>query len=211
MSVPILTIPEEAFNPASYTRSRRNDSSLLRFLIQLTRGSALALVVAYILGLLALRPLMELTSSQRLDFLEECRARLTALYLNAASRVNFIPIVAITKPGRPGKVYADALCQTDDVKENDHKVSPIETLGADTILEKLQKLSAGLAKCTSHTIDEMPHYKLTDLALKDFQSKSDLVYFNQRNLFVDQDKKNLVHNVRSEIRAIKGMYMSGQA
>lgn len=214
MAVPILTIPEGAFDPSAYSASPHNKkkSQLLQYLLRLTNGSATLLVLAYIIGLFALKPLLELTATRRLDFLEKCRGKLRDLYLNAIGRVNYIPIVAINKHDGSGKLYADAICQTDDLKDD----QDIGSLGQDAILTKLQKLSALIEKCLGFLVKDMDHYRVIDFALKDLQQKTDLTIFNQRELFSGNStgpkttKKNLALDVKNEIRGIKGMYMSGQ-
>lgn len=213
MSVPILTIPETAFEASAYTSGHRRNSHLLRFLLRLTNGSAAALVVAYIVGLLALRPLMERTVLQRLDFLETCRGKLRDLYLNAIGRVNYIPIVAINRGDGSGKLYADAVCQTDDAPkegadgEQDLAMAPVVT--------KLQKVLERLAECVSFQVAEFPHYKVLDFGLKDLRQKTDLVFFDQRKIFsgtlTAPRPPNMAQEVKNEIRSIKGMYMSGKA
>lgn len=214
MSVPILTIPESAFDPNAYTAGRRQQTKLIRYLLSLTRGSAGLLVLAYLVGLFGIKPLMELATSQRLDFLEACRGKLRDLYLNVIGRVNYIPIVAINKNDGSGKRYADAVCQTEDL--NAKEPQP-EALGLEAVQAKLTKLSDVLRQCDSYESTKLPHYKVMDFLLKDFRQKTDMVYFNQRELF-DKKKeanskekaKNLAQEVKTNIRLIKGMYMSGQ-
>lgn len=217
MAVPILTIPEGAFDPSAYTSSphsyNRRKSRIIQYLLKLTHGSATALIIAYVIGLFVLKPLMELMASRRLEILEKSRGKLRDLYLNIIGRVNYIPIVAISKNDGSGKLYADAVCQTDDSKEDESG-----SLGMDEVLQKLRKLGASLKECQSYQVSEMPHYKVVDFALKDLQQKTDMTFFNQRELFSGKvttgtktRQRNLAQEVRNEIRGIKGMYMSGQA
>lgn len=213
MSVPILTIPESSFDPTAYTGVRRQ-SNLVRYLLTLTRGSAGLLVLAYLVGLFAIKPLLELTTVQRLDFLEACRGKLRDLYLNVIGRVSYIPIVAINKKDGSGKRYADAICQTDDL--NAKEPTP-EDLGLEAVREKLSKLSAVLSQCDSYLTAQMPHYKVVDFQIKDFRQKTDMVLFNQREIFEEpkgpqsrEKSKNLAVEVKNNIRRIKGMFMSGQ-
>lgn len=218
MSIPILAIPEAAFDASAYNiAAKRRNSSLLQYILRLTKGSAAALVVAYLVGYFALRPLMEKAFSQRLELLEACRGSLRDLYLNAIGRVSYIPIVAISKNDGSGKLYADAVCQTEDVHKSKEEEDNEESLGMRVVVTKLKKLLERLNECLSFQVDEFPHYKVIDYALKDLRQKTDLVFFDQRKLFsgTEQQKTpkpvNLAHETRNEIRNIKGMYMSGQA
>ena len=74
----------------------------------------------------------------------------------------------------------------------------------------------------SYSTSELSNYKSINYSIKDLQNKSDLVYFNQNDLFVldnivtvtsgtTMKKKDLAVETRNEIRSIKGLYMSGQA
>lgn len=216
MAVPILTIPESAYDPASYNPGIRPKSQLLQYLLRLTHGSASLLVLGYLVGYFILKPLMELTTNQRLDYLEACRGKLRDLYLNVVNRVNYIPIVAINKNDGSGKLYADSVCQTEDLKKPQDEEGQ-ETLGLQSVHARLTKLADTLKQCHSYQASEIPHYKVVDFLLKDFQQKTDMVYFNQRELFEVEGEKNskegarnLARDVKNNIRSIKGMYMSGQ-
>lgn len=172
------------------------------------------MILAYLVGLIAIKPLLELTTSQRLDFLEACRGKLRDLYLNVIGRVSYIPIVAINKNDGSGKRYADAICQTDDL--NAKEPTP-EALGLEAVREKLSKLSAVLSQCDSYLTAQMPHYKVVDFLIKDFRQKTDMVLFNQQEIFEEAKKphskeksKNLAVEAKNNIRRIKGMFMSGQ-
>lgn len=215
MVVPILTIPESAFDPTAYTIGRKRQSKLIRYILTLTRGSAGLLILAYLVGLFALKPLMEITTSQRLDFLETCRAKLRDLYLNIIGRVDYIPIVAINRNDGSGKLYADAVCQTEDLQTQQEDLA-IEALNLGAVHEKMSKLSDTLKQCVSYLTSGMPHYKVVDFLLKDLRQKTDMVYFNQRELFDVKEtqgktkSRNLAQEVKTSIRGIKGMYMSGQ-
>lgn len=213
MSVPILTIPETAFDPSAYTGVRRQ-SNLVRYLLTLTRGSAGLLILAYLVGLFAIKPLLELTTIQRLDVLAACRGRLRDLYLNVIGRVNYIPIVAINKNDGTGKRYADAICQTNDLSAKEPESG---ALGLESVHEKISKLAEVLKQCNGFLVAQMPHYRVADFLVKDFKQKTDMVYFNQRELFEEpkdprskEKSKNLALEVKNNIRRIKGMFMSGQ-
>lgn len=221
MAVPVLTIPESAFDPSAYTPGSRKQSQLLRYLLSLTRGSAGLLILAYVVGLFAFKPLMELTVTQRLDFLEACRGKLRDLYLNLIGRVSYIPIVAINRNDGSGKLYADSVCQTQDLHKQQQEQT-LEVLGLGAVHLKLSKLSLALKQCHSYLVSEMPHYKVVDFLLKDFRQKTDMVYFNHRELFLAKDEskgakgskspngRNLAQEIKTSIRSTKGMYMSGQ-
>lgn len=215
MAVPILTIPEAAFDPAAYTLAQRRQSRLVKYLLTLTRGSAVFLVLAYVVGLFALKPLMESTALQRLDFLEAARGKLRDLYLNVINRVNYIPIVAINKKDGSGKLYADSVCQTEDLQQKEDEQKE-EKLGLGGIHGKLTKLHQVLKQCDSFLTSELPHYKVVNFQLKDFRQKTDMVYFNQRELFEapkegkEKKSRNLAQEVKTNIRSVKGMFMSGQ-
>lgn len=216
MSVPILTIPETAFDPRRYVTAR-TQNNLLKFLVKLLRGSSLFLVLAYLVGIFGLRPLMETTISQKLDFLQNCRGQLRDLYLNVIGRVKHIPIVAIHKEGASGKLYADAICQTDETTQK-HDVVTDDALGMDSVGTGLHRLSEALERCAGFQTGQLPHYRVVEYCLKDFRQKIDLLYFNQRTLFsgatdngTKQASKNMSQEVKTEIRGVKGLYMSGFA
>lgn len=231
MSVPILTIPEGAYDLSSYTSTplqyNRRRSRLLAYLIKLTHGSAIALVLVYIIGLFVLKPLLETKTERHYEFLEFFRGKLRDCYLNLVGRVSYIPIVALNKNG---KMYADAIIQTDDsFKRPEDASETSDKLNQTLLLKKLRKLNKILSECTSFQVSEIPHYKITNFSIKDFQNKADIVYFNSNELFsVDTPvtttnkstkvdpanahrKKNLSTEIKNDIRSIKGLYMSGQA
>lgn len=210
MSVPVLTIPESAFDASSYV-SRRSRSHLLRFLLTLTRLSALALILSYITGHLLIKPLMEKTTEQRLELLETYRTKLRDLYITVMGKVQYIPAIGFDKNGS-GKVYADAVCQTTGAAPE--QKSSEDFLAQDAVHEKLQLLLSALARCSGYLVHEMQHHSVIDHALKDLRQKTDMVYFDQHKLFngTDGDQRdNMAQSVKRSIRSIKGMYMSGQA
>lgn len=220
MSVPRITIPESAFDPSSYnlsSRRRRNAGTLL-FILQLTRGSALAVFLAYFIGILALRPLMATVALQRLDYLEECRSKLRDLYLNVITRVKVIPIVGFDKKlgAHTKKVYVDAICQTDDLSEEAEKIDPVDTLGQTAVANKLSALSDSLRRVSAYLSANVPHYNSVNFTIKDLRQKADLVLFNQSELFAappgaPRKTKNVSEDVKTSIRSIKGLFMSGKA
>ncbi|GEQ70394.1 hypothetical protein JCM33374_g4071 [Metschnikowia sp. JCM 33374] len=220
MTVPILTIPESAFNPGAYTTSQKaRHSGLLRFIVSLCRTSSAALIAAYIVGILVLRPLMATSVAQRTEFLESCRAHLRDLYLKVIRRVEYIPIVSIERArgGQPRKIYADSVCQTEDLQQRTKAQPDEKTLGQDLVAEKLHGLVETLRQCRGHVTGGVDHVKVVDFSLKDLRQKSDFVYFDQTKLFNDPapaaSKKptNLAREVKQSIRGIKGMFMSGRA
>lgn len=212
--IPVVTIPEAAFDPSAYVLTRRaRRSKLLIFLLKLTRFSALALVAAYVVGLLAIKPLMLTAAEQRLEVLEACRVRLRDLYLTVIGRVEHIPIIGMD---RQGKVYADAVCQTEDLQRKQKLQNPTDSFNQDQVLSKLKGLSARLRECLAYQMDQLAHYKVVDFTLKDLKQKTDMVIFDQTKLFTVQEANqtkplNLSREVRNNIRGIKGMFMSGQA
>lgn len=226
MAVPVLTIPEGAFDPAGYTNGpKRRRSRLLAYLIRLTNGSAGLLTVIYLLGYFVIKPLLETKASRRLELLEKCRFKLRDVYLSLIDKVSYIPIVAVNKNG---KLCADAVVQTEDTsftkeREQARRIKEEnDVLGQTRLASSLSKLSRRLTECTAFLVLEMPHYKIVDAQVKEFQSKADLVYFNSNDLFSVQGavdtsangivrRKNLALEARNEIRSIKGLYMSGQA
>lgn len=227
MSVPILTIPEGAYDLSSYTSTplqyNRRKSRLLGYLINLTHGSAITLVVLYIIGLFVLKPLLETKTERHYEFLEYFRGKLRDCYLNLVGRVSYIPIVAINKNG---KLYADAIVQTDDSYKRAGDAEEADKLSQTQLLKKFKKLNKTLGECISYQVSEIPHYKTTNFAIKDFQNKADIVYFNSNDLFsVDTPvsmpaqtesksahrKRNLSTDIKNDIRSIKGLFMSGQA
>ncbi|RCK54941.1 hypothetical protein Cantr_04461 [Candida viswanathii] len=216
MSVPILTIPESAFDPTMYGGNPlRSKSQLLIYLMKLTNRSSFALVLIYLIGYFAIRPLMETNIARRLEYLDAVRGKLRDFYLRAITKVQHIPIVAIK---RNGKLYADEIVQTNESKEDNDKLSQ------DKLCKSLHKLSILLNEgVKSYSTTQLSNYSSINYAIKDFQNKSDLVYFNQSELFVlDNDatplvsgttirKKDIAVETKNEIRSIKGLYMSGHA
>lgn len=220
MSVPKLTIPEAAYSPDAFqsltTVQRR--TSLFQFLLRLTNGSAAVLVAAYIVGLVALKPLMATTASRRLQYIEHFRHKIRDFYLDIISRVNHVPIVGIQREKGVGKVYAEAVCQTDLSRDKDLQGNDVDNIGTGSIHEKLESLHNVLSRCSSFSLSDMPHYRSTDYAIKDFQQKTDMVYFSHKELFSETTQgadnkprvRNLSQEAKNEIRGIKGLYMSGQ-
>lgn len=245
MSVPILTIPESSFDPASYnnlntaniTNSKsKSQSQILLYIIKLTRRSSIGLILFYILGLFIIKPLMELNVTRRKDYLDYIRGKLRDFYLKSITKVQYIPIVAI-KNKQTGKLYSDAIIQTDN-NNNNNKLSTNSTggddsddrLGQNQLYKKLTKLSLLLTEgIRNYSTIELSNYKSINYSIKDLQNKSDLVYFNQNDLFVMDNggggggvssimttsgntmkKKDLAVETKNEIRSIKGLYMSGQ-
>lgn len=236
--VPLLTIPEAAYDPSAYTSSpqqyNRRRSRLIAYLVKLTHGSAIALTAIYIIGIFVLKPLLETTANRRYELLEQFRSKLRDCYLNLIGRVNYIPIVAINKNDGSGKLYADAICQTTDsyldssrrktFVEEEEELEKTDKLYQGRLISRLSRLSEILKNCAAYQVDDIPSYKTTSFALKDFQDKADLIYFNSNELFTvqpeDKDaslvklttpkKRNLAVDAKNEIRSIKGLYMSGQ-
>ena len=105
MSVPILTIPESSFDPASYnnlntanitkSQNQNHNHKFLLYIIKLTRRSSIGLILFYILGLFIIKPLMELNVTRRKDYLDYIRGKLRDFYLKSITKVQYIPIVAI--------------------------------------------------------------------------------------------------------------------
>ncbi|KAG7662311.1 uncharacterized protein J8A68_004205 [[Candida] subhashii] len=229
-SVPILTIPETSYDPSIYSlKTKRGKSQLLIYLIKLTHGSGITLIIAYVLGLFVLKPLLETNATRRLEVLELVRGKVRDLYLNLIGRVSYIPIVGIKRPGS-NKLYADAVVQTDDslldrmriIDKNDPSKDDEDKLGQGRLYNKLKQLSTRLTNdCRGYDSMEMHSYKSVNYAIRDLQSKADMIYFNSNDLFVPDTamlafdnklpKRNLAVEARNEIRSIKGLYMSGQA
>lgn len=235
--VPILTIPESAYDPTTYTLSPHQysgrKSKLLAYLIRLTHGSAITLTLAYMIGLFVLKPLLKTTASRRYELLEQFRSKLRDCYLNLIGRVSYIPIVAINKNDGSGKLYADAICQTTDsymdstryksIDEKDEELNRNDKLFQGRLTTRLARLCEVLKNCEAYHSEEIPSYKTVNFALKDFQNKADLTYFNSNELFTTSAentdssrgtpsaprKRNVAVDTKNEIRSIKGLYMSG--
>ncbi|PVH16089.1 uncharacterized protein CXQ87_003953 [Candidozyma duobushaemuli] len=220
MSIPIVTIPEAAFDAAGLAGVvARRRSRLFQYFLKLTNGSAALLILAYIIGIFGIRPLLETRAFRRLDLLESARSKLRDLYLNVIGRVEHIPIVALHRPGTK-KLYAEAVCQTSDSQASDDtELKNIRTLGSEKLYQKLGVLNAGLKQCTSFSIGELPSYRSVDSSIKQFQQKTDNAFFSHRDMFFrdvlqadgTSKEKNLASEAKGEIRGIKGLFMSGQA
>ncbi|KAI5952505.1 hypothetical protein KGF54_003372 [Candida jiufengensis] len=215
-SVPILTIPESSFDPSVYNlRNPNSKSQLLIYLIKLTHGASLSLIITYAIGLFILKPLLETKNERRLELLECIRNNLRDFYLKAITKISYIPIVAIR---RSNKLYSDAICQTESSskdKELNDKLSQTE------LHLKLKKMSILLNEnVRTYKMQDMSNYKSINYAIKDLQNKSDLVYFDDTEVFMIDNgydklgnkikRKNIVVDTKNEIRSIKGLYMSGQ-
>ncbi|ODV66129.1 hypothetical protein HYPBUDRAFT_112353 [Hyphopichia burtonii NRRL Y-1933] len=212
MSIPILTIPEGAYDLSAYTstptRYGQRQSRLLKYLINLTKGSSVTITLVYLLAIFLIKPLLETKTERHYDYLEFYRGKLRDLYISLIGRVSYIPIVAIN---RNGKLHSDACVQTDEAENQP------DSLNQGTLVKKMGKLSKVLRECESFNIDELPHYKTTSYSVKDFQNNIDMVYFNSNEIFsVDVNhenglkKKNLASDIKHEIRHMKGLFMSGQ-
>lgn len=219
MSIPIVTIPEAAFDAAGLAGvAARRKSRLVLYLFRLTNGSAVVLILAYLVGIFGIKPLLETRVFRRLEILELTRTKLRDLYLNAIGRVEHIPIVALHKPGTK-KLYAEAVCQTESSQASDDtEINNIRTLGQEKLFQKLGVLGAGLRQCTSYLISEIPSYRLVESSVKQFQQKTDQSFFSHRDMFFrdvlqpdgKSREKNLAQEAKGEIRGIKGLFMSGQ-
>lgn len=210
--IPVLTIPETAYEPSRFL-TRNKKSRIAAYIFQLTRGSAAALTIAYILAFFAIKPLLETTAERRLEVLEHFRHKLRDCYLSIIGRVSRIPIVAINKNG---KVYADAIVQTElnsDAKAQEDKLKQGE------LVLRLEVLSNRLKEATPYLKAEIPHYGVSNFALKELQNKVDLVFFGDGTPFCYREvekngvkrKVNVATEARDEVRTIKGLFMSGQA
>ncbi|KAL7667247.1 Uncharacterized protein ABC855_g910 [[Candida] zeylanoides] len=207
--VPVLTIPESAFEAAGYSALGRR-SRLLTYLVRLTHASAAALTVAYVLAALVVKPLLELTAARRLQVLDRFRVRLRDCYLSLVGRVSHIPIVAIN---RDGKLYADAICQTPSSRAG---VQPAAA-ERDGLVQSLHRLQSSLDQCTAYSVSEIPHYKTVRYCVQDFQTRADTDFFSTQAMFTTAvegangpRKKNIAVDIRNDIRGIKGMYISGK-
>lgn len=211
MSIPRLTIPETSFDPGAYVPVNRR-SRLFVYLVKLTNYSSLFVIAAYIIGYIAIKPLMQLTSERRLELLEKYRGGLRDFYLNLIERVDHIPVVGIN---RNNKVVADEVCQTrkSGLSRSKTEAEDIDDdkLNQTQMVEKLKKLSLTLDECTSYHISEMPHYKYSRDSIKEFQHVTDVELFDYDKLYAGEDNKNVMAETKNGIRAIKGLYMSGQA
>lgn len=220
--VNLLTIPESAYDPSYFlSPQNRRKSRLFLFLVRLCNGSALAITLAYILGFLAIKPLLELNKSRQLDLLEKLRGRLRDCYLNLIGRVSQIPIVTCQRKNGSNKYFADAICQTPNsyMRKSEEEIEE-ERIRNDKfyhgqILSKLETLKESINKCTSYLISEMPHYELASHVIKDLHNKSDLEYYDVNELLsttsLETNKSvNHVNELKREIRGIKGLFMSGQ-
>lgn len=232
MSVPIVTIPEQAWDAASsYGVLPKGRSRLVVYLTRLLRGSGLAVALIYVMGLFVIKPLLDTTAHRRLEVLEKYRTNLVNLYLKAITRVSHIPIVSFDR--KNGKRYADAVVQTtdswldrvnkklpDDGPVDDLELDRTDKLRQNLLVERLNKLSDRLGQCRGYLIQEIPHYKLASMSIKNFQNKADLEYFNSSEFFSykladkgDSERtrtRDIATETKNEIRGIKGLFMLGQ-
>ncbi|KAI5970598.1 hypothetical protein CANMA_000339 [Candida margitis] len=219
MSVPKFTIPESAYDPSTYSlKNTKSKSGLLTYLLKLTNGGSLALIVSYFVGFFIVKPLLETSNSRRLEFLETMRSNLREIYLKMITKVSYIPIVAIK---RNGKLHADAIVQTESHPDKSAAVE--DRLSQGELHQKMVKMSSLLNTYVKHwSMENFSNYKGVNYAVKDLQNKSDLVYFDDQEFFTldtgleagpnggKARKRNIVVDTKNEIRSIKGLYMSGQ-
>lgn len=231
MSVPVVTIPEQAWDAAStYGVLPKGRSRLVVYLTRLLRGSGLAVALIYVLGFFVIRPLLDTTAHRRLEVLEKYRHSLISLYLKTITRVSHIPIVSFDR--KNGKRYADAVVQTTDSwlervnkklpddATDDLELDRADKLRQNSLVERLTKLSDRLAQCRGYSVQEIPHYKLALMSIKNFQNKADLEYFNSSEFFSykladtgDSERtrtRDIATETKNEIRGIKGLFMLGQ-
>lgn len=220
--VPKFTIPESSYDPSAYNlRNVKSKSSLLAYIIRLTNGGSLALIVSYLVGFFIVKPLLETSNSRRLEFLECMRLSLRNTYLKMITKVSYIPIVALR---RNGKLYADAIVQTESPSEIQRAIDAKEDkLLQGELHQKMVKMSSLLNTYVKYwSMEDFSNYKGVNFAIKDLQNKSDLVYFDDQEFFTmdtgleagpnggKTKKRNIVVDTKNEIRSIKGLYMSGQ-
>lgn len=214
--VPLVSIPETAYDGQGYLLPKTSNSVILRYLFKLSRGSSVLLIILYIIGYFGLKPALEVGGIRRLQVLDLYRTKLRDLYLNLIGRVSQIPIVAFNRSN--GKIYVDAVVQTSESSFDSQTSLENDKLGQEKLLSTLTKLSQLLPRCTLYLTDGIPHYKLTNTSIRDLQNKADLQYFNTSEFFNMQveDKgktrtRDIIVETKNEIRGIKGLYMSGQA
>lgn len=215
MSVPILTIPESAYEAQAYLAPQRTKSQLLLYILKLTRSSSIALVVIYLVGYFAVKPVLETGSLRRLEVLGLYRTKLRDLYLNLIGRVSHIPIVSFNRAN--GKCYSDSITQTDVSYFGSNDNEDGDKLKQNGILLALTKLSQLLTECDAYLKTSISSYEPANNAIKSFQNQADLKYFNTSEFFNVQVEesgktrtKDVVLETKNEIRGIKGLYMSGQ-
>lgn len=234
MLVPVLTIPELAWDAGAYAAIPVAKPALLVYLVRLTRGAGLGLLAAYLIGLLVLKPLLEKTAERRLEVLEVYRHKLMNLYLKMIGMVSYIPIVLFDRAN--GKRYADAVVQTLDsyldrlakklpderlVQElEEHELDVTDKVRQNQLVLRMQKLSETLNKCKGYSVLLIPHYLLATMLIKDFQTKADLKLFNLNEFFTVQvpgdsslsgRTRDIATETKNEVRSIKGLFMLGQA
>lgn len=179
------------------------------------------------MGYLAIRPLLELTTTRRVELLDKYRHRATDVYLRLVSKVDYIPIIGYKDRNNHSKVIVDQIVQTtkttftEDKLSDEDKLDALnkhDKLGHTKMQQKLAKLNSLMNECTSYRAKDMHHYSQIRDQLKRFQNDVDTNLFNYDTLYsvstkVDDEerKRDLVVDTRNEIRGIKGLYMSGKA
>jgi hypothetical protein len=215
MSIPILTIPESAYEAQAYLAPQRSKSHLLLYILKLTRTSSIAVVLIYLVGYFAVKPVLETGSLRRLEVLDLYRTKLRDLYLNLIGRVSHIPIVSFNRAN--GKCYSDSITQTDESYFGSKDKDDGDKLSQNGLLLALSKLSQLLTECDAYLKTSISSYEPTNSSLRSFQNQADLKYFNTSEFFNVQAEesgktrtKDIVVETKNEIRGIKGLYMSGQ-
>ena len=233
-NVPITTLPESPYNPLKYDLgflARR--SPLLAYLLTITHGSATGLVVAYILGYFLFSPLLEKTASRRYDYLELFRGRLRDFYLNLAGRVRYVPQVAINKNDGSGKLYADAICQTEEShmrsqygSEDSEEEDQNDKLSQAKLLSRLGELTNRLRECEAIQSIEVPHFTMTKNSVRELQEKTNSSYLSSEIYEGDDsttttttttntttpktNRATMQSTIKEQVRSIKGLFMTGQ-
>lgn len=224
--VPITTLPESPYRPLKYELgSFARRSPLLAYLLTITHGSATGLVVAYILGYFLFSPLLEKTASRRYEYLELFRGRLRDFYLNLAGRVSYVPQVAINKNDGSGKLYADAICQTEESHmrsqylSDDNEDDKNDKLSQAKLSSRLGELTDRLRECEAIQAIEVPHFTMTKNSVRELQEKTNSSYLSS-DIYEDDDstgtlsqktnKATMQSITKEQIRSIKGLFMTGQ-
>ncbi|KAK6199485.1 uncharacterized protein RJT21DRAFT_121817 [Scheffersomyces amazonensis] len=201
-SIPMLTIPEGAYDPNGFTSIRRK-SQLVQYLIRLTNGSSIGLILAYAIGMFVIKPLLETTATRRLQVWESYRKKLMDFYLSLITKVSYIPIVA-KKKDNDKRLYNDMVIQTDDSyldksrykseKEKNEELEANDKLYQLKLHNRLKKLNVALNNIDTYSVQKLSNFKSASFAIKDFQNKTDLVYFTHSNYFTDDsDTSNSIN------------------
>lgn len=190
MNVPIVSIPEAAYELSSGTPLQRA-SRTLKYINVLYRCGAIGVSAAYIISLV-LRPMLDTLANRRKEYIEHVRKGLCAAYIRLSHHVKEVPQI---------HHRGDKICV-------DMGTSPeftISTCDFDALAEKLEELAKALESGCRKRVECTP----TTAAAQKLFKKCELDYFEVEPSF-SLDGRNLARDIVTEARLVKGCLITGK-